>query len=90
MFDRLDTDSDGRISFDDFVGGVFQHNSCGASSGQSRSRVGTPRSLTPRAHSAQKKFRASAQGAEERTTPSLISGSGSSGLFTVLDDEHTG
>nr|XP_034323597.1 ninein-like protein isoform X7 [Crassostrea gigas] len=90
LFDRLDTDSDGRISFDDFVGGVFQHNSGGASSGQSRSRVGTPRSLTPRAHSAQKKFRASAQGAEERTTPSLISGSGSSGLFTVLDDEHTG
>lgn len=90
LFDRLDTDSDGRISFDDFVGGVFQHNSGGASSGQSRSRVGTPRSLTPRAHSAQKKFRASTQGAEERTTPSLISGSGSSGLFTVLDDEHTG
>ncbi|XP_078313174.1 uncharacterized protein LOC111128949 isoform X3 [Crassostrea virginica] len=89
LFDRLDTDSDGRISFEDFVGGVFQHNNGGASS-QPRSRVGTPRSVTPRTHSAQKKFRASTQGAEERSTPSLISGSGASGLFTVLDDEHTG
>ncbi|XP_062574598.1 ninein-like protein isoform X2 [Saccostrea cucullata] len=89
LFDRLDQDSDGRISFEDFVGGVFQHNSGGATS-QSRSRVGTPRSLTPRTHSAQKKFRPTASGAEERTTPSLISGSGSSGLFTVLDTEHTG
>lgn len=89
LFDRLDTDSDGRISFEDFVGGVFQHNNGGAS-GQPRSRVGTPRSVTPRTHSAQKKFRASTQGAEERSTPSLISGSGASGLFTVLDDEHTG
>ncbi|XP_056021041.1 ninein-like protein isoform X3 [Ostrea edulis] len=88
LFDRLDTDGDGHISFEDFVGGVFQHNNGGAS--QSRSRVGTPRSLTPRTHSAQKKFRVLAAGAEERTTPSLISGSGSSGLFTVLDDEHTG
>ena len=89
LFDRLDTDSDGRISFEDFVGGVFQHNNGGAS-GQPRSRVGTPRSVTPRTHSAQKKFRASTQGAEERSTPSLISGSGASGLFTVLDDDHTG
>ncbi|XP_061164578.1 ninein-like [Saccostrea echinata] len=89
LFDRLDQDSDGRISFEDFVGGVFQHNNGGATS-QSRSRVGTPRSLTPRTHSAQKKFRPTASGAEERTTPSLISGSGSSGLFTVLDTEHTG
>ncbi|KAK3610897.1 hypothetical protein CHS0354_017499 [Potamilus streckersoni] len=48
--------------------------------------LGTP---TQRAFSAQKKLKFPSAN-DERITPSLVPGSGTSGLFSLLDPEHTG
>ena len=89
LFEKLDADGDGRVSFQEFLAELFQHNTPGPIPAP-----GTPRSIgtTPtRSLSAQKKFKYPATaGAEDRTTPSVVQGSGVTGLFSILDPEKTG
>ena len=93
LFEKLDADGDGRVSFQEFLAELFQHNT---PAGQIPSvpAPGTPRSIgtTPtRSLSAQKKLKYPAtSGSEERTTPSVVQGSGVTGLFSVLDPDKTG
>lgn len=93
LFDKLDADGDGRVSFQEFLAELFQHNTP-ANQHPSASTPGTPRSIGPtptRSLSAQKKLKyPAASGSEERTTPSVVQGTGVSGLFSVLDPEKTG
>ncbi|XP_060081776.1 ninein-like protein [Ylistrum balloti] len=85
LFDKLDSDADGKVSFDEFLQGL-QHSAPACPP--------TPRSLgtpTPRTHSAQKKIKVMASAsAEERLTPSIVLGTGVSGIFTTLDPTNTG
>jgi hypothetical protein len=86
LFEKLDVDRDDRVSFDEFVRGLFQYTAPVSLCATPRSIVGTP---TPRSMSAQKKIKPPAS-TEERMTPSIMQGSGASGLFSVLDGENTG
>lgn len=85
LFDKLDSDADGKVSFNEFLHGL-QHSAPACPP--------TPRSLgtpTPRTHSAQKKIKVMASAsAEERLTPSIVLGTGVSGIFTTLDPSNTG
>ncbi|XP_033734383.1 ninein-like protein isoform X3 [Pecten maximus] len=85
LFDKLDSDADGKVSFNEFLHGL-QHSAPACPP--------TPRSLgtpTPRTHSAQKKIKVMASAtAEERLTPSIVLGTGVSGIFTTLDPTNTG
>lgn len=87
MFEKLDVDCDGRVGFQEFCQGLFQHT-------PSTSVCVTPRSITtptPRSMSAQKKLKfMSTPTSEERTTPSIVVGSGTSGLFSTIDPDITG
>ncbi|XP_021369452.1 ninein-like protein isoform X3 [Mizuhopecten yessoensis] len=86
LFDKLDSDADGKVSFNEFLHGL-QHSAPPACPATPRS-LGTP---TPRTHSAQKKIKVMASAsAEERLTPSIVLGSGVSGIFTTLDPTNTG
>ena len=80
LFDKLDSDKDGRVSFDDFVGGLFQHHSSvdqlpnsrtvtPLALGGSNSRVATPCKLTPRTPSAQRKVKAPSAASDDRQLP---------------------
>lgn len=87
LFIKLDADGDGKISFDEFIGGLFHHSNVTTTPSRSHGST-TPRANTPRAHSAQKKVKVPS--GEDRSTPSIVPGSGVSGLFTSIDQEHTG
>ena len=88
IFDKLDSDQDGKVSFDDFLHGLFQYNTPTPTCHTPSRAMGTP---TLRTLSAQKKIKVmAAERGEERHTPSIVSGSGLSGLFSSLDDSNTG
>ena len=87
LFDKLDADGDGRVSFTDFLNELFQHKTPPTSNQQSslpKSKGTTP----TRALSAQKKLKF--PGSDERTTPSIVQGGGVSGLFSAVDPDKKG
>ncbi|XP_071163588.1 ninein-like protein isoform X5 [Mytilus edulis] len=88
LFNKLDADGDGKISFDEFIGGLFNHSNISTSSPPRAHGSTTPRANTPRTHSAQKKVKVPS--GEDRSTPSIVPGSGVSGVFTTIDPENTG
>ena len=77
LFDKLDVDGDGRVSFQEFLHGLFQHGSPATPSTPGRS-LSTPRS----------KLRMAVAGDDRIQTPSFFSTG--SGLFSVLDTENSG
>jgi hypothetical protein len=66
---------------------LFHHSNLSTTPPRSHGST-TPRANTPRAHSAQKKVKV--QSGDDRSTPSIIPGSGVSGLFTTIDPDNTG
>lgn len=84
LFDKLDADGDGTVSFRDFLNELFQHKLPTTQHPPPRSKGTTP----TRALSAQKKLKF--PGNDERTTPSIIQGGGGTGLFSTVDLDRTG
>jgi hypothetical protein len=81
------------VSFREFLNELFQHNTPPTAQPPTtpRSKGPTPTrpSSTPtRAHSAQKKLKF--PGSEERITPSIVQGTGVTGLFSAVDLNRTG
>ncbi|XP_052767676.1 ninein-like protein isoform X2 [Mya arenaria] len=85
LFDKLDADGDGRVSFREFQQELFQHTPPNpVQAPPLRSRGTTP----TRALSAQKKLKFPS--GEDRATPSMVHGAGITGLFSELDPDKTG
>ena len=93
MFEKLDADGDGRVSFREFLNELFQHNTPATAqppvTPRSKGTTPTRPSSTPtRAQSAQKKIKF--PGSEDRITPSFVQGKGVTGLFSAIDLNRTG
>ena len=79
LFDKLDVDMDGRVSFHEFLHGLFQHGGSGTPTATPVRPPSLPR----------QKLRVSVMNFEDRPqTPSFITAL--SGLFSTLDPEGTG
>ncbi|XP_052276394.1 ninein-like protein isoform X3 [Dreissena polymorpha] len=92
LFDKLDADGDGRVSFKEFQEELFQHNTPSSNHTPPTNTSQLPprsKGTTPtRSTSAQKKLKF--PGSEERLTPSSVLGTGKTGLFSEIDPERTG
>ena len=77
LFDKLDTDADGQVSFEEFLIGLFQHGGSVTPSTPHRP-LSTPRS----------KLRLSVVNVDDRQTPSFLSVG--PGMFSVLDTDGSG